>query len=53
MARVKLICIMGCPGLKSSYREKGLFISDAAARTLWVAIAIDFTLVMVYQIVRG
>ena len=25
MARVKLRCIMGCPGLKSSYREKGLF----------------------------
>ena len=25
MARVKLRCIMGCPGLKDSYREKGLF----------------------------
>ena len=25
MAWVKLRCIMGCPGLKSSYREKGLF----------------------------
>ena len=25
MARVKLRCIMGCPELKSSYREKGLF----------------------------
>ena len=25
MARVKLRCIIGCPGLKSSYREKGLF----------------------------
>ena len=25
MARVKLRCIMGCPGLRSSYREKGLF----------------------------
>ena len=24
MARVKLRCIMGCPGLKSSYSEKGL-----------------------------
>ena len=24
MARVKLRCIMGCRGLKSSYREKGL-----------------------------
>ena len=24
MARVKLRCIMGCPGLKSSYWEKGL-----------------------------
>ena len=24
MARVKLRCIMGCPGLKDSYREKGL-----------------------------
>ena len=24
MARVKLRCIMGCPGLKSNYREKGL-----------------------------
>ena len=24
MARVKLRCVMGCPGLKSSYREKGL-----------------------------
>ena len=24
MARVKLRCIMGCPGLKSSYQEKGL-----------------------------
>ena len=23
MARVKLRCIMGCPGLKSSYWEKG------------------------------
>ena len=26
MARVKLGCIMGCPGLKSSYREKRLYI---------------------------
>ena len=26
MARVKLRCIMGCPGLKDSYRKKGLFI---------------------------
>ena len=25
MVRVKLSCIMGCPGLKSSYQEKGLF----------------------------
>ena len=24
MARVKLRCIMGCPGFKKSYREKGL-----------------------------
>ena len=24
MARVKLRCIMGCPGLERSYREKGL-----------------------------
>ena len=24
MARLKLKCIMGCAGLKSSYREKGL-----------------------------
>ena len=24
MARVKLRCIMGCPGLQRSYREKGL-----------------------------
>ena len=24
MAKVKLRCIMGCPELKSSYREKGL-----------------------------
>ena len=24
MARVKLSCIMGCPGLKISYREIGL-----------------------------
>ena len=24
MARIKLRCIMGCPGLKSSYREKDL-----------------------------
>ena len=24
MTRVKLRCIMGCPGLKNSYREKGL-----------------------------
>ena len=24
MAKVKLRCIMGCPGLKSSYREKRL-----------------------------
>ena len=24
MARVKLRCAMGCPGLKSSYQEKGL-----------------------------
>ena len=23
MARVKLSCITGCPGLKGSYREKG------------------------------
>ena len=23
LARVKLRCIMGCPGLKSSYQEKG------------------------------
>ena len=27
MSRVKLRCIMGYPGLKSSYREKGLFVS--------------------------
>ena len=26
MARVKLRCIMECPGLKSSYQEKGLLI---------------------------
>ena len=26
MARVKSRCIMGCPGLKNSYREKGLFL---------------------------
>ena len=25
MTRVKLKCIMGCAGLKSRYREKGLF----------------------------
>ena len=24
MARVKLRCIMGCPGIKRSYQEKGL-----------------------------
>ena len=24
MVRVKLRCIMGCPGLKGNYREKGL-----------------------------
>ena len=24
MARIKLRCIMGCPGLQRSYREKGL-----------------------------
>ena len=28
MARVKLRCIMGCPGLKSSYREKVLLPVD-------------------------
>ena len=28
MARLKLRCIMGYPGLKSSYREKGLFQPD-------------------------
>ena len=30
MARIKLRCIMGCPGLKSSYQEKDplCFISD-------------------------
>ena len=27
MARVKLRCILGCPGLKSSYRKKGLLHS--------------------------
>ena len=27
MARVKFRCIMGCPVLKSSYREKGLLWS--------------------------
>ena len=27
MTRVKLRCIMGCPGLKSSYQEKGLLKS--------------------------
>ena len=26
MARVKLRCIVGCPGLKCSYQEKGLFL---------------------------
>ena len=26
MARVKLSCTIGCPGLKSSYREKGLLL---------------------------
>ena len=24
MTRVKIRCIMGCPGLRNSYREKGL-----------------------------
>ena len=28
MARVKLRCIMGCRGLKSSYPEKGLLTKD-------------------------
>ena len=27
MARVKLKCIKGCPGLKDSYREKGRLIA--------------------------
>ena len=27
MVRVKLRCIMGCPGLKSSYREKVYYMS--------------------------
>ena len=26
MTRVKLRCIMGCPGLKNSYQEKGLLV---------------------------
>ena len=26
MVRVKLRCIVGCPGLKSSYQEKGLLM---------------------------
>ena len=35
MARVKLRCIRGCPGLKSSYREKGLFITKIFCSTLF------------------
>ena len=30
MASVKLRCIMGCPGLKTSYREKGLIVTMVA-----------------------
>ena len=30
MASVKLRCIMGCPGLKTSYREKGLTVTMVA-----------------------
>ena len=33
MARVKLRCIMGCPGLKSSYREKGLLGKHEISKT--------------------
>ena len=28
MAKVKLRCIVGCPGLKSSYREKVFFVQE-------------------------
>ena len=31
MARVELRCIMRCPGLKSSYQEKGLLLMSNIA----------------------
>ena len=31
MARIKLRCIVGSPGLKSSYREKGLLEEELVA----------------------
>ena len=34
MARAKLRCIMGCPGLKSSYREKGLLAALIRAKII-------------------
>ena len=36
MARVKLRCIMGCQGLKSSYQEKGLLFLNQAMTSIYV-----------------
>ena len=43
MARVKLRCIMGCLGLKSNYREKGLLQNN----TVNEAMSILITLVII------
>ena len=38
MARVKLRCIMGCPGLKSDYWEKGLLQNNTVNEAMSVLI---------------
>ena len=38
MARVKLRCIMGCPGLKSNYREKGLLQNNTVNEAMSILI---------------
>ena len=38
MARVKLRCIMGCPGLKSDYWEKGLLQNNTVNEAMSILI---------------
>ena len=51
MARVKLRCIIGCPGLNTSYREKGILLILLLINLLHCGISLVYFLFMtlVYQ----